>query len=305
MSHLRQVFESQPWECDFRTHPQGSPLVGVLVESRDHPALEYTLRNFSCMLPYASLAIWHSKENLKTIKKIIGNAPHVRLLPLPEPFGRDECMELWTSTKFWTKFLWHERVLIFNVDTGIKRNNILKFYKYQYIGSPWNHLPTGDPRVFQGNGGFSLRDPKLMYEIFKNHPPPREMLSTEDVWVMHIIVTFYPNTVLPTREVCTAFSTEGDDRPGTFGFHDTSKYTPDAKNVYTVDEGPSRRLLKIIKALHDDVNILPKLQLGIGPRGLFIPKEQFEYTLKIAIEKENREVREFNIKVLDDTLIRD
>ena len=90
----REHFESQPWECDFWTHPRTSPLVGVLVESRDHPALGYALRNFSCMLPNASLCIFHSKENLETIKKIIGNAQDVRLVPLPEPFGRDECMEL-------------------------------------------------------------------------------------------------------------------------------------------------------------------------------------------------------------------
>jgi Protein of unknown function (DUF5672) len=303
----REAFENQPWECDFRTHPTSSPLVGVLVESRDHPALEYCLRNFSCMLPYASLAIMHSKENLQKIKKIIGNARNVRLIALPEPFDRDECMKLWTSPTFWGKFTWHTRVLIFNVDTGIKKNNILKFFKYQYIGAPWNHLPTGDPRVFQGNGGFSLRDPKLMYEICKRYPSPPEFRSMEDVWTMHVIVNHFPNTCLPTREECEAFSTEGNDVGGTFGFHDTSKYTPDTKNVYVVEDGPTRKLVHIFSAIVDErKNILPIIRLGIGPKGLRIPKEyDIEgEELVLMMARKDREPREFKIKrIKDDTLI--
>jgi len=72
-----------------------------------------------------------------------------------------------------------------------------------------------------------------------------------------------------------------------------------------VDEGPSRKLLKLLKAMDDGVNILPKLRIGIGPKGLFIPAGYSKNRLNIAILQTDREMREFNIKVLDDTHIRE
>lgn len=263
------AFKSQPWECDFKTHPVQSPLVGVLVESRDHPDLEPALRNFSCMLPYASLCIMHSEKNKKIILKILGSEPtNVRLIPLPEPFGRDECMALWTSESFWKNFENFYRVLIFNIDTGIRQNTILRFMHYDYIGAHWEHQPTPDPRVFQGNGGFSLRNPRIMAEICKEKCP---VPSCEDIWVGWTLVNKVPGAVLPeSRAVCAEFSTEGEDFYGTLGFHDTQKYTPKAYKVYTVADGPSRRLFDLRSATLDGRDVTDLVRLGVGPNCLRI-----------------------------------
>jgi hypothetical protein len=261
------AFKAQPWECDFKTHPVESPLVGVLVESRDHPDLEPALRNFSCMLPYASLCIMHSEKNKKRILKILGSEPtNVKLIPLPEPFGRDECMALWTSENFWKNFENFSRVLIFNIDTGIRRNTILRFMHYDYVGAHWEHQPTPDPRVFQGNGGFSLRNPRIMAEICKEKCP---VPSCEDIWVGWTLVNKVPGAVLPeSRSVCAEFSTEGEDFYGTLGFHDTQKYTPKAYKVYTVADGPSRRLFRLDSATLDGRDVTDLVRLGIGPNCL-------------------------------------
>ena len=261
------AFKAQPWECDFKTHPVESPLVGVLVESRDHPDLEPALRNFSCMLPYASLCIMHSEKNKKRILKILGSEPtNVKLIPLPEPFGRDECMALWTSENFWKNFKNFSRVLIFNIDTGIRQNTILKFMHYDYVGAHWEHQPTPDPRVFQGNGGFSLRNPRIMAEICKEKCP---VPSCEDIWVGWTLVNKVRGVVLPeSRAVCAEFSTEGEDFYGTLGFHDTQKYTPKAYKVYTVADGPSRRLFRLDSATLDGRDVTDLVRLGIGPNCL-------------------------------------
>jgi len=261
------AFKSQPWECDFRTHPAASPLVGVLVESRDHPDIEPALRNFSCMLPYASLCIMHSEKNKKRIMEILGSDPtNVKLIPLPEPFGRDECMALWTSVNFWKTFENFSRVLIFNIDTGIRQNTILRFMHFDYIGAHWEHQPTPDPRVFQGNGGFSLRNPRIMIEICKEKCP---VPSAEDIWVGWTLVNKFPEAVLPeTRAVCAEFATEGEDFYGTLGFHDTQKYNPRAYKVYTLADGPSRRLFNLKTATLDGKDVTDLVRLGVGPKCL-------------------------------------
>ncbi len=288
-------FKNQKWECDFGTHPENSPLVGVLVESRDHPDLEPALRNFSCMLPYASLCIMYSAKNRERIIQIIGpENTNVRLIPLPEPFGREECMTLWTSEEFWNKFQTFSRVLIFNVDTGIRQNTILKFMKYDYIGPHWEHQPTPDPRVFQGNGGFSLRNPRLMAQICKEKCP---MPSCEDVWVGWTLVNKYPDAVLPeTRAICAEFATEGEDFYGTLGFHDTQKYNPKAYKVYTVADGPTRRLFKLESATLDGRDVTDLIRLGIGPKclrvyntigeGVLVINETLRIDLKYSVHVE-------------------
>ena len=262
-------FKNQSWECDFRTHPAQSPLVGVLVESRDHPDIEYTLRNFSCMLPYASLCIMHSEKNKKRIIETLGIEPtNVRLISLPEPFSRDECIKLWTSVGFWKTFEDFSRVLIFNIDTGIRQNTILRFMHFDYIGAHWEHLPTGDSRVFQGNGGFSLRNPRIMSEICKEKCRDG---NSEDAWAVQTIVDKFPEAVLPeSRAVCAEFATEGEDFYGTLGFHDTQKYNPRAYKVYTLADGPSRRLFNLKTATLNGKDVTDLVRLGVGPNCLRI-----------------------------------
>lgn len=291
-------FKAVKWECDFRTHPKNSPLIGVLVESRDHPDIEPALRNFSCMLPYASLCIMHSEKNKSRITKILGPEPtNVTLIPLPEPFGREECMALWTSVEFWNKFREFDRVLIFNIDTGIRQNTILKFMKYSYIGAHWEHQPTGDPRVFQGNGGFSLRDPRIMAAICKEKCP---VPSCEDVWVGWSIVNSHPEAILPEkREICAEFSTEGEDFYGTLGFHDTHKYNPKAYKVYTLADGPTRRLFNLESATLDGRDVTDLVRLGVGPnclrvfntigKGLLVINDNLTFDLKHVVHVEIKE----------------
>lgn len=265
-------FKSQNWECDFRTHPKRSPLCGVLVESRDHPDLEYALRNFSCMLPCASLTILFSNSNFEKISKIIGPDTNIRLLPLPEPFGRDQWIRGCLEPAFWEPLCDYDRVIFFNLDTGIRHNSILKFIHYDFIGSHWNHLPTGDPKVFQGNGAFSVRNPKLMLDITRRWPCPTTW-NLDDAWFVWHLANKYPSSVLPTKATCAEFSTEGNDIAGTMGFHDSERYTPGAWRMYEIADGPSRKLVDVVSADVDGRDVTALVRLGIGPNGLRIFKE--------------------------------
>lgn len=266
-------FKSQHWECDFRTHPKTAPLCGVLIESRDHPDIEYALCNFSCMLPYASLAVFHSRANCETVKRIIGPDTNVQLRSLKEPFTWIDASYTVMDPAFWDLFMNHERVLIFMTDTGIRHNSILKFMHYDYIGAHWNHLPTGDPKVFQGNGAFTIINPKLVKEVVTRYACPdisKFMNGASDVYISHVIANYFPNAVLPSRATCAEFSTEGNDIDGTMGFHDTERYTPRAWRVYQLSDGPSRRLVNVTSADVDGRDVTALVRLGIGPNALRI-----------------------------------
>ena len=265
-------FKKQNWECDFRTHPKKSPLCGVLVESRPHADLEYALRNFSCMLPYASLTILHSNRNYEQIQKIVGYENNVRFIALPEPFGREQWIRGCLSPEFWEPLCDYEKVIFFNVDTGIRYNSILKFLHYDFIGAPWNHLPTGDPKVFQGNGAFSIRNPKLMRDVTTKYPCP-ETWNLDDAWFVWHLANKYPGAILPVKSTCAEFSTEGNDIAGTMGFHDSERYTPGAWRMYEVADGPGRKLINVTSADVDGRDVTDLVRLGIGPNGLRIFKE--------------------------------
>ena len=270
------AFSKVEWECDFGTHPTNSPLVGLFIESRDHPLIEYALRNFSCMLPFASLYVMHSKQNEATIKRVIGTGTRVELELLPDGFGEIDCNLLKLSPDLWSRFMKkHDKVLIFNVDTGIKHNSILRFMHYDYIGSAWNHYPVGDSRVFQGNGGFSLRSAWNTFRLAVENPCPvdnrQSVAMPEDVWYGACFATSTNGMKyrLPTREDCNLFSTEGNDIPGTLGFHDTEKYNKYSKNVYVIMDGPKQNLVSVISAVIDGKHDVSKLvRLGVGPRCL-------------------------------------
>ena len=260
-------FKDQNWECDFRTHPKKSPLCGIFIESRDHPDIEYALKNFSCMLPFASLAILDSNSNHEKILNIVGPDTNIRFIRLPEPFGRNEWIRGSFSPDFWEPLCDFDKILIFNVDTGIRHNSVLKFLHYDFIGAHWNHLPMGDPEVFQGNGAFSIRNPRLLRYITQNYQCP-ESWNLDDCWFVWHLVHKVPSSVLPTKPTCAQFSTEGNDIDGTMGFHDTERYTPGAWRVYQLADGPKRTLVNVVSADVDGRDVTDLVRLGVGPNGL-------------------------------------
>ena len=267
-------FTSKTWECDFRTHPPNAPLRGVLIETRDHPDLKYTLTNFSCMLPWASLTIFHSPDNEVSVKTIIGPETNVEFINIGCNLTRETWNAFMLRPEVWSQMR-GDRVLIFNIDTGIRKNDFLRFMRFAYIGAPWNHFPTGDPRVFQGNGGFSLRDPTLMTAIASRHAPPPGVIPDPNIFPEDVFFTshcVYCAECMPSRGEANAFSTEGNEARDVVGFHDGAKYCPVSDILYTGHEGPSRRLVTVNKATADDHDVTDLVRIGIGPECLRIGK---------------------------------
>ncbi len=255
-------FKNVQWECDFRTHPARAPLEGVLIETRPDPDLRYALTNFSCHLPFAALTVLGSKDNFEMIHDIIGPGTNVRVLELglEPPFTLDKFNTFLTRPEFWDQF--HgDRVLFFMTDTGIRKNDVLRFLKYDWVGAPWHHFPVGDPRVFQGNGALSIRNPKILKIFCQNFQ--RGDLS-EDVFFSACMALRCPRATLPTRAEATKFSMEGTVYPDTFGFHNTHSYIAESDEVWGGHEGPTRRLVEVRQASADGQDVTSLVRLGIG-----------------------------------------
>lgn len=120
---------------------------------------------------------------------------------------------LLTSTWYWEKLQNYHRVLIFQTDSKILKGGIEEFYQWDYIGSPWKFQDIG------GNGGFSLRNPKVMYEMSKNLQYTGN--PYEDVWFSNNIEKFGN---LAPRSECKKFACETIFELNTLGYHAIHKY---------------------------------------------------------------------------------
>ena len=118
-----------------------------------------------------------------------------------------------TNPDFWQFFMdfKFERVLIFQHDSYLLKDNMDDYLPYDYVGAPWNWQEYG------GNGGLSLRNPVTMHSIcVKNKYNQSE--SNEDIYFSKYMHRNHFSTLAP-RDVCRKFSAETIFEMGTTGYH--------------------------------------------------------------------------------------
>lgn len=123
--------------------------------------------------------------------------------------------QLLTSVEFWEIFTNYKRVLVFQHDSGLLRKGIENYYEWDYIGSPWKFQKHG------GNGGLSLRNPKLMKDICEKYRW-HESLGNEDVFFCNIMNRGFGK--LAPRVICSEFSCETIFALNTLGWHNIHRY---------------------------------------------------------------------------------
>lgn len=295
-------FLDQAWTNDFGTHPpaEGSLLECVIVEPRCHPRLARVLRNMSCVLPNAALTVVGSAQNRSMVEEIVGagtgTGTNVRFLDCgADNLTMREYSALLTSPGFYER-LCGEHILVFQTDTGIRRNEVLRFLEYDYVGAPWDHVIIRNPRLRMGNGGFSLRRRTKMLEMVTRHRPDHaanEMVpgygEPEDVFLVRCLYAD-AGAVLPTPQVANTFSVEATWCPCPMGFHQAHMFWEGAQLEQLLFEGtdlpgpeyvPARRVRVTDAWLeeegeggtvisHDPV-LCAWLSLAVGPHGLRIP----------------------------------
>jgi hypothetical protein len=154
---------------------ENSKYESVLIESRNFPHVEFTIRNTIYKLGEGwSHSVLCTNNNYQLIKEICDNiSPLIKIIKLP--YGNldiDNYNKLLYSKFFWNLFV-GEKILIYQEDSCIFNNNISDFLDYDYIGAPWlTNYETNTYHV--GNGGLSLRSKSIMLQIidkFKGYSP--------------------------------------------------------------------------------------------------------------------------------------
>lgn len=169
-----------------------------------------------------------------------------------------------TSLIFGYKDIWEELdgeyILICDSNSIIFNSNIDKFLKYDYISSPWlKPNPSNKLQLFQGPGGFSLRNRKKMIEICekneileipKKFRPGRFMAENncqvcpDDVFFNHYLLRD-EKAKLPDFETCKKFSIEEFGYREPFGGHNFYRKNWKVLLNYNFDENIMYNIIKI------------------------------------------------------------
>lgn len=290
---MENLFYSKPWQPNFSLHPYvtESPLECVIIEPRSHANLKAAIHNMSCMLPYASLTILHSKDNEAFIKDHVFEGQvyeNINMRCFTESnINKYEYNEMLCSPEFWSQFASH-RVLFFQTDSGMRYNRILRFMQYDYIGAPWHWQIYGDTNIQIGNGGFSLRNPRIMQDISRSfvrnsNYHDKTLGEPEDIFFARTLVHIN-DAQLPSYNEASMFSVEHNIHEDPMAFHQAYSFHPQSivqRWMTETDPCQTSRLLTIKDAWLESEggrqwtppNLRSWLSLGIGPGGFCMPKD--------------------------------
>lgn len=145
----------------------------VLVEFRILPHLEVLVRNMIYKLGETwSYTIICGNNNYSTIKEFcqrINGDNKINIINI----GRDNMTQNEYNTFLMTSDFWDllsgEKILLYQEDTCIFKNNIDDFIIYDYVGAPFG--PECVTPINVGNGGFSLRTKSVMLKVLENCSP--------------------------------------------------------------------------------------------------------------------------------------
>jgi hypothetical protein len=225
----------------------------VIIESRNLPHLEFLIRNAILKLGQGwSHTIVCSPDNFKLISEICNNiGEEINILKSEQRWtGVDTFNQILYDKSFWNQ-LKGERILIYQEDSIIFKENIQEFLTYDYIGAPWGHRPFG---LAYGNGGFSLRNRAVLLDILNDGPLAAKLIASLSDDSLHFsgvkmekpaedlffsMAFKMKSSNMPTVEIASYFSTEHIVNTESLGGHQFWLFDP-----HWVD-----RMLKLLDGL--------------------------------------------------------
>lgn len=206
----------------------------VIIEPRSHRYLEYVVRNVWLHIKNSvngkwTILILHSTGRF-------GNEAFIRYalrdLTVPNKVtlqfrsisqdGHLDYNRYLRSVDLWSSLRMFEKVLMFQTDSLLLSYDIDRFLPFDYIGAPW-HFNQFAPSYawfkglrkfgyFQegvGNGGLSLRNPRIMLQIAEWYKHKTSVAANEDVFFISKFDRFDRAVLrLPVRSQAYAFAVE-------------------------------------------------------------------------------------------------
>jgi hypothetical protein len=199
------------------------PYEAVLIEFRNFPHIEFLIRNTILKLGVNwSYTVICGNENYESVKSICDSIhPNIKIIKtkfnqlIPSTYNI-----FLTSLEFWN-LLVGEKILIYQEDSCIFKDNINHFLQYDYVGAPWPNTQN-DNKYCVGNGGFSLRTKQHMIDVINKISLNNTKFSSstidymrsnnltvapEDVYFSLNMIKYNIGNVAPYN-IAKAFSTE-------------------------------------------------------------------------------------------------
>jgi hypothetical protein len=213
-----------------------SAVVGVIVETRRHRALESVVLNFSRTLKIP-IQLFHGTGNLEfimsgAISGLVGEGK-VRLIELDiDDLDARSYNALLMTREFWNLLESRNKVLIFQTDAIACEQSdygLNDFLSFDYIGSLWPRQRPVGVMLDGGNGGLSLRDWKKSYECLLRFPPESWPGGEDGYFAFHI--DLMGGKVGRDKE-CAQFCTQHEFLYRSFGAHKISCLGPASRAAF-------------------------------------------------------------------------
>jgi hypothetical protein len=165
----------------------------VLVEFREFPHIEFIIRNTILKLGSKwSYTVICGNLNYDLIAKICTTiSPAINIIKINKTnIIQSEYSKFLTTLHFWN-LLKGEKILIYQEDSLLFKNNIDDFLEYDYIGAPFPKNCNDTPNSV-GNGGLSIRSKSKMIEIIKNYSVENTIFNSSTINYMNLVNLTYP-----------------------------------------------------------------------------------------------------------------
>ena len=277
---------------DINTSPEkwhDKKIKAIIIDERATPQLRATVLN-TLLMGWGkwSISIYTTNRSLKAMKSLFSDIKHLvtinRLEQANSEFGWTGYNQLLKNPDFWLS-LDEDKVLIFQTDTLLIKPVEIVYFNYDYIGSPWaknryesQSFPnyshnldrieaTIESRVYcksipegltNGNGGLSIRSPRLMAEICLQHGSESPTDEAEDIFFAKHI-SAYSKAIAPASLV-ESFCCETEYR-STCGAHAAWRYI-DARDCAALYEEHCKQVMALIDAIQLQGSELKKKSMG-------------------------------------------
>jgi hypothetical protein len=212
----------------------GNRYEAVFIEFRILPHAEFIIRNTIIKLGSDwSHTIICGNQNYDFFKQLCNNiSPNINIIKIElDNLLVNDYNNLLTSIEFWQLFT-GEKILVYQEDSIMFKNNINDFLIYDYIGAPFPKTQNDTPNLV-GNGGFSLRSKTKMIEVInkisihdtifnsstlnymKNNgltTPPEDVYFSKNIQELNM-------GIVASYEKALRFSTESVINKNSFGGH--------------------------------------------------------------------------------------
>jgi len=165
----------------------------VLIEFNSFPHLEFIIRNNILKLgsKWAHTIICGNLNYKFMIKMCESISTNINIIKVNiDSFTSDQYNKFLTSPSFWN-MLNGEKILIYQEDSLIFKNNIGDFINYDYISAPYTKNRNDIPN-FVGKGGFSLRSKSVMIKILNTNSVKKTKYNSSTIEEMLINENIFP-----------------------------------------------------------------------------------------------------------------